>query len=89
MTTNIERFMNREAAWHHIEKIKDPDAKAFVNYGVTTVLLNRRIPEGAAPLAPLDLMYLCLVFESMYANKGAIELILQGRAEELSLLGSD
>jgi hypothetical protein len=83
MAPNTERFMNREAASLYIDGIKDPEARAFVKYGVTTVLLGRRIPEAASPVTPLDLRYLCLVLESMYANKAAIELILQGRAHEL------
>jgi hypothetical protein len=85
MTKNDMPFMNREAAFHYVEEMKDPEAQAFVRYGITTILIKRRIPETAAPEAPLDLMYLCLVFEAMYANKGAIELILQGRADELGL----
>jgi hypothetical protein len=83
MASNTERFINREAASLYIDGMKDPEAQAFVKYGVTTVLVGRRIAKDEAPATPLDLRYLCLVLESMYANKPAIELILQGRAEEL------
>jgi hypothetical protein len=87
MNTTDLHFINREAAFHFVEEMKDPEAQAFVRYGITTILIKRRIPETALPAAPLDLMYLCLVFEAMYANKGAINMILQGRADELSLFG--
>jgi hypothetical protein len=38
-------------------------------------------------MMPLDLKYLCYVFESMYANKGALELIIQGKGDELRWFG--
>ena len=79
MASNTQRFTNHEAASRYIDGMTDAEAQAFVRYGVTTVLLGRRIPESASPVVPLDLEYLCLVFEWMYANKAAIELILQGR----------
>lgn len=85
MDAYSERFTKRDAAHRHIQSMTNPEAKAFVQYGITTVLLGRRIPESACPVMPLDLEYLCLVFEAMYTNKGALELILQGRAVELRL----
>jgi len=83
MKIEAGRYFNREEAYQSTEAIQDPEARTFVAYGVTTVILGRRIPASEPPGMPLDLKYLCHVFGAMYANKGALELILQGKPEEL------
>jgi len=72
-----------EEAFHYTDAIQNPEAKAFVEYGVATVITGRRICASESPMMPLDLKYMCHVFESMYANKGALELILHGKGDEL------
>lgn len=63
--------------------INDERVRAFVNYGLTTVLVRRGMDPSITPKADFDLRFFAEALRAMMENRSALLRILQGDVSDL------
>jgi hypothetical protein len=63
--------------------IRDERVRAFVNYGLTTVLIRRGMDPGITPQADFDLCFFAEALRAIGENRAALLRILQGEISDM------
>lgn len=73
-----------EEAGELTKAITDERLRAFVNYGLTTVLVRRGMTPGVEPQADFDLRFFAEALRAMGENRDALIRILQGDISDMA-----
>jgi hypothetical protein len=73
-----------EEAGELIKTVADEHLRAFINYGLTTVLVRRGMTPGIAPQADFDLRFFAEALRAMGVNRAALLRILEGKSADMS-----
>ena len=63
--------------------VSDERLRAFMNYGLTTVLIRRGMAPDIIPQADFDLRFFAEALRSMGGNRAALLRILQGDVSDM------
>ena len=75
------RFTEAGAA---ADSIGDKDLRAFVKYGLTTVITGRGMNSAVTPEGQFDLRFLVEALRAIGSNREDLLLILQGKSSDLA-----
>jgi len=67
-----------------IQTVADDHLRAFINYGLTTVLVRRGMTPGINPQADFDLRFFAEALRAMGSDRAALLRILQGKAIDMA-----
>jgi hypothetical protein len=79
----LHTLVQYEEAGALIKTIADERLQAFINYGLTTVLVRRGMTPGIDPQADFDLRFFAEVLRAMGENRTALLRILQGDTSDM------
>jgi hypothetical protein len=72
-----------EEAHRSIDLVDDERLRAFMRYGLTTVLLRRGVDSSVTPQAAFDLRFYVEVLRAIGGNRDVMLRILQGDVSEM------
>ncbi|WP_428266727.1 hypothetical protein [Haliangium sp.] len=68
---------------HFIDSVEDARLRAFLSYGITTIMMRRGLSDKE-PAAPFDLIYFLEVLRAMFARREVLEGIVSGDFEKFA-----
>ena len=80
---NLENpWLRHEDLGRYVESIDDERLRAFIEFGITTILTKRGLPEDAQPIAPFDLQFFVEVLTAMFRRQDVMKSVLDGELEQ-------
>ncbi len=75
-------WLRHEEVGEFIQSIEDEPTKAFVSFGITTLLTKRGF--STTPCSPFDLLFFAQALRAMFARRTTIKSIVEGDLEQFA-----